>query len=195
MSSILKIIHLKTSCTFQIGPREYNLILTSDVNSNSQHQWFYFEVSGMEADELYIFNIINCEKSNSQFNFGMKPVLYSVTEALYGRAGWIRNGIDICYYCNHYRKPGHENNNLYTISFSISFPHYNDVCYIAYNFPYTYSRLLASIWKWSQSINPTMIYFRVDNLCNTNNDNENPIITITAPDFYENPFYVSTFLL
>lgn len=49
---------------------EYDLILNSDINSNHYHQWFYFEVSGMKTGISYRFNIINCEKSNSQFNYG-----------------------------------------------------------------------------------------------------------------------------
>lgn len=49
---------------------EYDLILNSDINSNHHHQWFYFEVSGMRVGTHYRFNIINCEKSNSQFNYG-----------------------------------------------------------------------------------------------------------------------------
>lgn len=51
---------------------EYDLILNADANCSQHHQWFYFEVSGMEADVPYRFNIINCEKANSQFNYG-KP--------------------------------------------------------------------------------------------------------------------------
>ena len=54
----------------QIGEREYNLLLTPDVNSKRHHQWFYFEVTNMRIGVDYTFNIINCEKSNSQFNFG-----------------------------------------------------------------------------------------------------------------------------
>ena len=49
---------------------EYDLVLNSDINSNHYHQWFYFEVSGMRVGAPYRFNIINCEKSNSQFNYG-----------------------------------------------------------------------------------------------------------------------------
>lgn len=49
---------------------EYDLVLNSDINSNHHHQWFYFEVSGMRMGTTYRFNIINCEKSNSQFNYG-----------------------------------------------------------------------------------------------------------------------------
>lgn len=53
-----------------IGRFEYDLILNSDINSNHYHQWFYFEVGNMRPGVRYRFNIINCEKSNSQFNYG-----------------------------------------------------------------------------------------------------------------------------
>ena len=71
---------------------EYDLILNPDINSDHHHQWFYFEVctfgcckfiiaaemtnspclqvSNMEVGVPYRFNIVNCEKPNSQFNFG-----------------------------------------------------------------------------------------------------------------------------
>jgi len=49
---------------------EYDLIMNADVNSNQHHQWFYFEVRDMKLSVPYRFNIINCEKFNSQFNYG-----------------------------------------------------------------------------------------------------------------------------
>ncbi|CAB1446935.1 unnamed protein product [Pleuronectes platessa] len=49
---------------------EYDLILNADANCSQHTQWFYFEVSNMVADVPYRFNVINCEKSNSQFNYG-----------------------------------------------------------------------------------------------------------------------------
>jgi len=58
----------------QVREYEYDLILNSDVNTNHHHQWFYFEVSNMESGVPYQFNIINCEKVNSQFNFGQFSV-------------------------------------------------------------------------------------------------------------------------
>lgn len=78
---------MNPSCLHQIGPREYELILMPDVNATRRHQWFYFEVRGVLAGRPYVFNIVNCEKSDSQFNFGMKPVMFSVTEAVLGRPG------------------------------------------------------------------------------------------------------------
>jgi hypothetical protein len=177
---------------FQIGPREYELILSPDINSSSQHQWFYFEISNMKAGQLYTFNIVNCEKSNSQFNFGMKPVLFSVIEALNKGIGWVRSGKDICYYRNCYSRPN-SGKNYFTISFSLNFPHSYDICYLAYHFPYTYSQLIRSIWNWLYTIDQALIYFRADKLCDTLNYNENPLLTITAPDSLKNPIHVSLF--
>ncbi|XP_043591369.1 cytosolic carboxypeptidase 1-like isoform X1 [Bombus pyrosoma] len=169
----------------QIGPREYDLILTPDVNSGSRHQWFYFEVSNMEANLPYTFNIINCEKANSQFNFGMKPILFSVTEAELGRPGWVRTGADICYYRNCYQRPTKGKNYLST-SFTVTFPHAYDVCYLAYHFPYTYSLLMTNIWKWARRV-PSNTYFKAETLCETLNGNNNPLLTITSLDSKNNP--------
>ncbi|XP_023554906.1 cytosolic carboxypeptidase 1 isoform X2 [Octodon degus] len=128
---------------------EYDLILNSDINSNHYHQWFYFEVSGMRPGLAYRFNIINCEKSNSQFNYGMQPLMYSVQEALNARPWWIRMGTDICYYKNHFSRSsvaagGQKGKSYYTITFTVNFPHKDDVCYFAYHYPYTYSTLQVS---------------------------------------------------
>lgn len=60
----------KQQCPLFSSRYEYDLILNPDVNSFQHTQWFYFEVSNMAADVPYRFNVINCEKSNSQFNYG-----------------------------------------------------------------------------------------------------------------------------
>ena len=90
----------------QLRDREYNLILNPDVNTYKHHQWFYFQVSNMASGEQYpyVFNIINYEKANSQFNFGMQPVMFSVKEARAGRPYWRRVGSDICYFKNKYSR-------------------------------------------------------------------------------------------
>lgn len=114
----------------------------------------------MVKSQLYRFNIINCEKSNSQFNYGMQPVVYSEKEALEGRPGWMRMATKITYYKNNFyyddesegggkgRVPlGTKRNSkchYYTLSFSLSFLHTNDNCYLAYHFPYSFSMLIVS---------------------------------------------------
>ncbi|XP_057404949.1 cytosolic carboxypeptidase 1 isoform X6 [Balaenoptera acutorostrata] len=177
----------------QIRKNEYDLILNSDINSNHYHQWFYFEVSGMRPSIAYRFNIINCEKSNSQFNYGMQPLMYSVQEALNARPWWIRVGTDICYYKNHFSRSsiaagGQKGKSYYTITFTVIFPHKDDVCYFAYHYPYTYSTLQMHLQKLESAHNPQQIYFRKDVLCETLSGNSCPLVTITAmpeSNYYE----------
>ncbi|XP_010120537.1 PREDICTED: cytosolic carboxypeptidase 1 isoform X2 [Chlamydotis macqueenii] len=177
----------------QIRKNEYDLILNSDINSNHYHQWFYFEVSGMKTSIGYRFNIINCEKSNSQFNYGMQPLMYSVQEALNSRPYWTRVGTDICYYKNHFSRSsiaagGQKGKSYYTITFTVTFQHKDDVCYFAYHYPYTYSTLKMHLQKLESTHNPQQIYFRQDVLCETLAGNSCPLVTITAmpeSNYYE----------
>ncbi|XP_069817881.1 cytosolic carboxypeptidase 1 isoform X2 [Dendropsophus ebraccatus] len=180
----------------QIRKNEYDLILNSDINSNHYHQWFYFEVSGMKTGTAYRFNIINCEKSNSQFNYGMQPLMYSVQEALASRPWWIRVGTDICYYKNHFSRSsiatgGQKGKSYYTLTFTVSFVHKDDVCYFAYHYPYTYSTLQMHLQKLESLHNPQQIYFRNDVLCETLAGNGCPVVTITAmpeSNYYEHVY-------
>ncbi|XP_008946439.1 PREDICTED: cytosolic carboxypeptidase 4-like, partial [Merops nubicus] len=169
----------------QVREFEYDLIMNADVNSNQHHQWFYFEVRDMKLAVPYRFNIINCEKFNSQFNYGMQPVMYSVKEALQGRPRWLRAGHDICYYKNHYRCSaaagrGARGRCYYTLTFSIKFPHKDDVCYLAYHYPYTYSAMMSHLDMLEQNRNPKKVYWRQQTLCQTLGGNQCPLLTITA---------------
>ncbi|XP_032302815.1 cytosolic carboxypeptidase 4 [Coturnix japonica] len=169
----------------QVREFEYDLIMNADVNTNQHHQWFYFEVRGMKLAVPYRFNIINCEKLNSQFNYGMQLVMYSVKEALQGRPCWLRAGHDISYYKNHYRFSaatggGTRGKCYYTLTFSIKFPHEDDVCYLAYHYPYTYSAMMSHLDVLEQSRNPKKVYWRQQALCQTLGGNVCPLLTITA---------------
>ncbi|KAK2506510.1 hypothetical protein MC885_009858, partial [Smutsia gigantea] len=164
---------------------EYDLLVNADVNSAQHQQWFYFQVSRMKAAVPYRFNVINCEKANSQFNYGMQPTLYSVKEALLGRPTWMRIGNEICYYKNHYRQGaaatrGTSGKCYYSLTFAVTFPHDGDVCYLAYHYPYTYTALLTHLDTLERSVNPTQVYFRQEVLCQTLGGNSCPLVTITA---------------
>ncbi|XP_026177502.1 cytosolic carboxypeptidase 1 isoform X4 [Mastacembelus armatus] len=175
----------------QIRKYEYDLVLNSDINSNHYHQWFYFEVSGMRVGTTYRLNIINCEKSNSQFNYGMQVLMYSVQEAISGRPRWVRTGADICYYKNHFARSsiaagGQKGKSYYTMTFSTSFSHKDDVCYFAYHYPYTYSTLKMHLSKL-EALRTPQIYLRQDVLCETLGGNSCPLLTITAmPESHSN---------
>ncbi|XP_059192036.1 cytosolic carboxypeptidase 4 [Centropristis striata] len=165
----------------QVRRYEYDLILNTDANCNQHTQWFYFEVSNMVADVPYRFNVINCEKSNSQFNYGMQPVLYSVREALEGRPHWVRTGTEICYFRNNFCSArGRRRTTFYTLTFTITFKHNEDVCYLAYHYPYTYSALKAHLKALQNSVDPAKVFFRQQILCGTLAENSCPLVTITA---------------
>ncbi|XP_044049759.1 cytosolic carboxypeptidase 4 [Siniperca chuatsi] len=165
----------------QVRRYEYDLILNADANCSQHTQWFYFEVSNMVADVPYRFNIINCEKSNSQFNYGMQPTLYSVREALEGRPHWVRIGTEVCYFRNHFCPArGRRRATFYTLTFTITFKHNEDVCYLAYHYPYTFSALKAHLKVLQKSVDPAMVFFRQQILCGTLAGNSCPVVTITA---------------
>lgn len=169
----------------QVRDYEYDLVLNPDINCKHHHQWFYFEVSNMNAEIPYKFNIVNCEKINSQFNFGMQPVMYSTIEAQEGRAGWIRAGTNVCYYRNYFTRSREATGGLggktyYTSTFTIAFPHANDVCYFAYHYPYTFTMLQGHLSRLESSLNTKDIYYRRMTLCSSLGGNPCDVITITA---------------
>ncbi|XP_070686972.1 cytosolic carboxypeptidase 4 [Pempheris klunzingeri] len=165
----------------QVRRYEYDLILNADANCSQHNQWFYFEVSNMVADIPYRFNVINCEKSNSQFNYGMQPVLYSVREALEGRPQWVRTGTEVCYFRNHFCPvQGRRRTAFYTLTFTITFKHNEDVCYLAYHYPYPYSALKAHLTVLQKSVDPAKLFFQQQILCGTLAGNSCPVVTITA---------------
>lgn len=82
----------------------------------------------------------------------MQPLLFSVLEAMEGRPYWIRTGTDICYYRNHFTRSaqatgGVKGKTYYTTTFTVTFKHSKDVCYMAYHYPYTFSTLQVTLCK------------------------------------------------
>ncbi len=92
----------------------------------------------------------------------MQPLLLSVRDSEdLGQAVWRRTGKDVLYFKNHYtreRKQEEDEDGTtttteeegkrrqlrhQTASFTIVFPHTGDVCYLAYHYPYTYTRLMV----------------------------------------------------
>nr|XP_039257203.1 cytosolic carboxypeptidase 1-like [Styela clava] len=175
----------------QVRENEYDLILDSDCNTNHHHQWFYFEVSNVTSGVPYRFNIVNCEKSNSQFNYGMQPLMYSVSEARLGNPCWRRAGTNLCYYKSHFSRSavsagGVKGRSYFTMTFTVNFTHNKDICYFAYHYPYTYTQLQADLHKLVSQVDENEVYVRVQTLCQTLGQNKVPVLTITAqPDFNE----------
>jgi hypothetical protein len=65
----------------QVYEYEYDLILKPDYNTRGNTQWYYFNITNTRAGRLYRFNLINMMKPDSLYNNGMKPLMYSDTDA------------------------------------------------------------------------------------------------------------------
>ena len=57
--------------------------MSNDVNSSGNNQWFYFSVENMIPNNDYCFNVVNFTKSDSLYNYGMAPAVYSMAENKY----------------------------------------------------------------------------------------------------------------
>ncbi|XP_008335725.1 cytosolic carboxypeptidase 2 [Cynoglossus semilaevis] len=129
----------------QVGAYDYELTLRTDMYTNKHTQWFYFRVGNMKTGVTYRFTIVNLMKSSSLYSLGMKPLLYSEKSAVEKGVGWKRVGSDISYYRN--CSPNAMENNssdsvtLYSLTWTLQFPHDSDTCYLAHCYPYTYSHL------------------------------------------------------
>ncbi|XP_066920807.1 cytosolic carboxypeptidase 1-like [Clytia hemisphaerica] len=182
----------------QIRQYEYDLILNSDTNTCGHHQWFYFQVQNMEVNVEYRFNIINCEKPNSQFNYGMTSLMYSVVNAKRGNPSWHRTGTNVCYYRNYFVRGVGSSKSYFTATFTISFPHKNDTCFLAYHYPYSLSMLKMDVLRMEASLCQHIIYSN-QVLCQTLGGNDVNLLTITNPsisatrrDIIKRPYVVLT---
>ncbi|XP_054865114.1 cytosolic carboxypeptidase 4 isoform X2 [Amphiprion ocellaris] len=75
---------------------------------------------------------------------------------------------------------GRRKTTFYTLSFTITFKHNEDVCYLAYHYPYTYSALKAHLKVLQKSVDPAKVFFQQQILCGTLAGNSCPLVTITA---------------
>jgi hypothetical protein len=91
--------------------QEYDLTLQRDINTYGNIQWYYFSacIDESQLDTIAFplkirFNIVNMQKSDALYNYGMKPLMYSVkdsdSDSVDSNLGWVHGGYDICYYKN-----------------------------------------------------------------------------------------------
>lgn len=97
----------------------------------------------MQTGVTYRFNIVNLMKGESNYNQGMKPLLYSMHRAENEMIGWHRAGENIAYYSSQRKRRGREDEPppFHALSFEIKFEYTNDRVYIAHCYPYTYTDL------------------------------------------------------
>lgn len=184
----------------QVFPRTYDLVLNTDVNTGGYTQWFFFAVSNMAAGEEYTFHLVNHDKANSQFNFGMQPVVWSAAAHAARGAGWRRAGDGIAYFRNGLGRqpahppPGADKGPLppaappaaaaayYTASFTLVFDTPGDTCFVAYHFPYTYTDLQAYLARLMASPAAAAGCIARHTLCRTSGGLRCDLLTVTEPD-------------
>ncbi|XP_053310385.1 cytosolic carboxypeptidase 3-like [Spea bombifrons] len=161
----------------QTGEYDYQITLRTDLYTERHTQWFYFRVTNTRANVPYRFTIVNFRKPNSLYSQGMRPLMYSETEAKTRRIGWHRVGDDIKYYNNNLRQ---YESSYYSVSWSFMFPHDMDTCYFAYSYPYTYSNLQDYLARIAKDPKKTK-YCNIRVLCQSLAGNRVHELTITNP--------------
>ena len=73
-------------------------------------------------------------------------MMYSLREAEEGQPGWVRLGTSVCYYRNYFTRSaeltgGQQGKTYFTLTFTVTFPYEEDICYLAYHYPYTFSMM------------------------------------------------------
>lgn len=157
---------------FKVSDSEYDLLCQPDINTNTYAQWFFFCVSNTQV-RRYKFNIINMLKSDSLYNYGMMPLVYSTREAEASGMGWTRQGFDVCYF-RHSKK-------YHAASFSIHSRHEGDTLYLAYCYPYTFTMLQKHL-DAIETDPKRQVYMRRRVLCQTLALNECEVLTVTDFD-------------
>jgi hypothetical protein len=160
----------------RLSETEYNLMLCPDTNTEGHTQWFYFAVTNARPGVAYKFNIINMQKKDSLYNDGLRPLFYSQARARREGVGWCRTGSNICYYPNFF--PRSKKRPYYTLTFTVSFPHANDTCYLAHCYPYTYTDLQRHL-KTLQEDAERRNVLRREVLCTSLAGNRCDLLTIT----------------
>jgi len=164
----------------QVHEYEYDLFLMPDINTKAgvnggNTQWYYFAVTNMKPDVEYKLNIVNLVKPNSLYNSGMRPAFYSTTDGEKG-IGWRRVGERIAYYENEYETETAVP--YYTLTFTLTFPYENDVCYLAHCFPYSYSDLSTFLTELLARPNASRSV-QMSTMCSTLVGNKCPLLTVT----------------
>ena len=188
--------------------QEYDLILSNDMFTTGNIQWYYFSVSSPPAllphqmrsiaslpDEHCIsypltvrFNVTNMMKTDALYNYGCLPAIYSTRAAEFRNIGWTHGGCDVCYYKNDKsflkkHKERVKRQHHYTLSFTYTFGE-PDTVYFAHCFPYTYTRLQNYLLTLERD--PRISSFiRRKLLCCSLANNRCDLLTITAPS--QNP--------
>ena len=185
---------------------EYDLVIRRDLNTTGNIQWFYFAAKAPPSSvDLPIkyplrvrFNLVNMEKKDSLYNFGMRPATHILQDPGFDQ-GWRNRGDDVCYFKNGKSvlkstkgpdkpKGGKDGKGgggggvricyLHTLAFTFTFDSPGTV-YFAHCYPYTYSDLQSYLLSLEQDERVAKLLKRTL-LCKTVCGNRCDLLTITG---------------
>ena len=161
---------------YRVAANEFDLVLQNDLNTKGNTQWFYFRLSHPPKNTAIRLNIVNLRKPDSLFNYGMLPCLHSLQDERRTKKGWFRGGKDVKYYRNEHQV---ENSKrfYYTLTFTVSTAHENDVLRVAHSFPYTCADL-SEYLESVERVKYKQLLFERETIQNTIGRNRIEAVTI-----------------
>ncbi|CAH8653361.1 unnamed protein product [Dicrocoelium dendriticum] len=172
----------------RVGLFEYELTLRPDMHTSKHVQWFYFAVRNAIPKQTYRFRIANFTKKTSLYSEGMQILFYSEKEAADTKRGWYRTGHNISY-CKHTEPTDDQlpnaESSVHQLQWDMFFPHANDLCYMAYCYPYSFTELKHDLETMLQSVKKHGLAdetVKCDVLCQTEAGNSCFLLTITDPN-------------
>jgi hypothetical protein len=180
--------------------------LNFDHNTLTYSQWFFFSVHNIQKGHAYKFNIMNMQKDDSAFAYGMKPFVFSEKKNKANDTNeWQRGGSEVRYYRNnlktqdrecapdydwdHEMIPCYEFDSedskkltLFTLSFIYTFEYDHDTVYFSYFQPYTLTDLQDMLFNLKSKYPEEHLnsILKINNLCETVAGNPCYILTITS---------------
>ena len=168
----------------KISDNEYNLMLQNDINTNGHTQWFFFRVTNTFKGQVVKFNILNLSKPDSLYNYGMKILCLSQEKKAFEGIDWHRDGENILYYKNCFRREGDSNweRSYYTLTFTYTFPYDRDTVFFAYSLPYTYTDLWEDLTAITNDQSNKNAFVSRNTLWRTLAGNKWEYLTITSKE-------------
>lgn len=156
---------------FKCGRWSYELFLNTDVASERQSSWFFFQIFNTRKNKEYRFRLNGFGGSSVLFKQGMQLIGYSQQKDQFYRLGYdFYNQVDT--------SKKKEKSGYCTFGFTIKFPCDFDSIYLSMNYPYTYSRMNSLLDYVTQKYNQKEFIFK-RHLCMTSNGNRCPYLIIT----------------
>ena len=160
---------------YKLDANAYHFIIEQDPSGLCQ--WFYFAVMNAKKDVEYQFYLSGFHKEDNLFGSGATIFYYSEKRARLEDVNWTRGGTDYGYGITCRAKAKETRS---SVQFRMRFPYDDDICYICYALPYTYSDMLRSIKNWEESSRPGVVTH--ETLCTSLCGRDVPVLTITEPD-------------